>query len=222
VPDFIRIPILANYVAKRKIQFGLDIRDVIQKTVDSIARKELEDTSKIRSPVLMPIPNAAANFLNRYSSTGDMKASFRHIRKEYNEHNKTVTEWEKRQFDPEINQEKKDKLNKEIAETLRDSLAENEKTMAIVQAAFGFVFHPSLTSAVPPAKVIWDLIKKYRAKRRIWYFLQGKREAALIKEQPHILERVFGKSLNEGQLARFKDLVDAFDTFSLQTTVKEG
>jgi hypothetical protein len=25
----------------------------------------------------MPIPNAAANFLNRYSSTGDTKASFR-------------------------------------------------------------------------------------------------------------------------------------------------
>jgi hypothetical protein len=36
-----------------------------------------------------------------------MKASFRDIRTEYKEY-RAITEWEKREFDPEINQEKSD------------------------------------------------------------------------------------------------------------------
>jgi len=55
--------------------------------------------------------------------------------------------------------------------------------MAIVESAFGFVSNPSITSAVPAAKQIRDLVRKYRAKRRIIYFLRGKTEAALITRQ---------------------------------------
>jgi hypothetical protein len=40
VPDFIRIPVLSNYVAQRKAQFDLYIRDLTQRTVDSIAKKK--------------------------------------------------------------------------------------------------------------------------------------------------------------------------------------
>jgi hypothetical protein len=214
-PDFIRIPILADYVAERKARLDWYIRDLIQKTVDNIARKELESTSRMKSAELMPIPNAAANFLNRYSSTGDMEKSFRDTREEYEKYKSQIIEWEKRQFDPEINQAEKFKLKKEIAETLRDSLADNERTVAIIESAFGVILNPGFSSAVPVAKEIRNLVKKYRAKKRICYFLNGKKEAALINQHPLILERVFGKSFNKGQLERFKDLVNALDTFSL-------
>jgi hypothetical protein len=56
-------------------------------------------------------------------------------------------------------------------------------------------------------------LSRNRAKRRIFYFLFGKKEAALIKKQPLILQRIFGKSLDKSHLGRFRDLVDALDTF---------
>jgi hypothetical protein len=69
--------------------------------------------------------------------------------------------------------------------------------MAVVESAFGVVLSPGIASTIPAAKRIWDLVKKYRVKRRIFYFLLGKKEEALIKKQPLILKRIFGKSLDK-------------------------
>jgi len=45
--------------------------------------KLLETISRIKSADLLPIPNATANFLKTYSSTGDMKKLFRDARGDY-------------------------------------------------------------------------------------------------------------------------------------------
>ena len=57
-PEFIRTPIVATYVAQREAELIGILEIFIQKTVDSITRKGLENTSRMKTADLMPIPNA--------------------------------------------------------------------------------------------------------------------------------------------------------------------
>jgi hypothetical protein len=91
LPDFMRIPIIARY--NRRLRQSL--RAFIQSGVDTAVRKELQDALGIATVTAVPIPNAASNFLDKYSHSS-LEDAFEKLRGDFSKHKKAIVDWEKR------------------------------------------------------------------------------------------------------------------------------
>jgi hypothetical protein len=214
LPDFMRIPIIARY--NRRLRQSL--RAFIQSGVDTAVRKELQDALGIATVTAVPIPNAASNFLDKYSHSS-LEDAFEKLRGDFSKHKKAIVDWEKR---VRTTDKKGYGEALKVMNEIKASLAALEPTdkiemlLSVTPGVVADIVAAALSGGslgggtlVEPAKKGLNLIRRWRQRARISFFNTGKNEAAKIPNQPELLEKAFGRSLNPTQTERFVMLTDS-------------
>jgi hypothetical protein len=215
LPDFMRIPILSGY----NIRLRQSIRMFIENSIDSMVRKELEDAAILVSPLIVPIPNATSTFLHRYYSNGSLEEAFSSMREEFAEDRKWIIAWEEKLRNAS-NHGFGEMLN--IIADIRSSInstSSTGKTEIAVSIAPGLVDDvmqgfPSPRTSVAAGKALADMIVRWRRRRRIAYFNNGRKEAEEAENQLELLKFAFGSSLTPRQIDRFTALTNYLQRLS--------
>jgi hypothetical protein len=214
LPDFIRIPIIARYNARVR----QSLRTLIQSSIDTAVRKELEDALRIASVNVVPIPNAVSNFFDKYSQSG-MEEALNELRMDFSDHKKTIVNWEKR-----IRTTDKKGYGEalRVMNEIKASLAALQPTdkvemlLSVTPGVVADIVEAALTGGslgpgtfVEPVKEALNLARRWRQRARISFFNTGKNEAAKIQNQSELLKKAFGRSLTPTQTDRFLMLTDS-------------
>lgn len=210
LPDFMRIPIISAYNDRLR----KNLRICLQGTVDNMIREQIQDAMRFVESTLVPIPPSTTVFLERYH-TSSLEA-FDGMREEFAEERKTIVKWEEKM-------QKADKMNlKETLKLISDmnsSMAALKKKNAseiLVNVGPGIVTDTLSGSlgpgtAVPLAMEAIGIIDNWLKRRRISYFVTGKKEAETISNQGELLKKAFGSSLTPRQANRFLALTKTLE-----------
>jgi hypothetical protein len=224
LPDFMRIPAVAGYQGLLRYA----IRYIIQNIFDKIALEEFLATDKLLSSIEIPIPDGVSNFLNKYRSTGSMEESFNYMRETFANYKNQIIQWEDQVYNIRgVSRMEKLEVLKEIKSTMSSSLQQIGIDFTEIGASLidnilleSLSGHmPVVPGSQPILKLAVDYFKASVAKKKIWYFLWGRNEAANIENQHEMLKYAFGASLDETQINRFLQLTNSLYMLSKRPKV---
>jgi len=208
MPDFMRIPLITAYGLRVRQSIAL----LIQSKFDEIVRNELEAASAVAMPVIIPIPNTMSKFLTKYPSLG-FEDSINSLREEFAEHKKNIINWEKRlHMAQEKGYQEVLKVKKELSLSL-ESIKEEDKTDLALSFTPGIATDilggtTGTSTATTAIEKAINIFRRWRRRRSINYFINGKKEASMVPKQNELLKEAFGNSLSPRQVDRFMSLAD--------------
>ena len=223
MPDFLRIPIIAGYNQR----LSQSIRIFLQNRIDSINRKEKEDTPQFIETMTIPLPAITSKFLSIYNEKRqELPETLDALREEFGEHRKVIVDWEERLR--KASPEEKQKVWKEISSSI-ESLKSGNEGEIIVNAALGVVEDLNnlllskslkLDNAAMLVRSVIKIFKRFFDRRNINYYYTGMKEANKIMDQHDLLEETFDSSLKtETQRQRFVKLATCLNELTTRPSV---
>jgi hypothetical protein len=141
------------------------------------------------------------------------------MREEFAEDRESIITWERKIRDAS-NSGYGEVLSviEDIYSSLR-SIAHIDKTEMVMSISPGIAEDvmqgiPSPQTSIATAKAVVDMIIRWRRRRRITYFNNGRKEASGVENQHELLKFAFGASLTSRQIDRFNTLANYLQRLS--------
>jgi hypothetical protein len=210
-PDFVRIPIIYEHNARIR----QSLRMFMAASIDKLVREELDNALSIAEVKTIPIPNLLLRFLNLYSKH-DLDYSLDNLRNEFADQKQALTEWETRLKDSKSSYSECIKIIKEIYSSL-ESITPRDKgdiALSVGPAVLSDILSgsPGISTANTALSEGLDAVRRWSRSSHISYFTKGKKEAQSIRNEPELIEKVFGRSLSFRETEMFLSLANALDS----------